>query len=211
MNLFNVSVALPDTAKAHYHGSQRRPSCRLHWTLENKLYSICLMRKGFTIVLGALSLVQSSLVLKELATVLLRDPKNFRHPEKVKGMLPEALFSEIHAVNWTYSVKFPDCPVYPARKYQRLLFPFLKSKKRAIPNKKTLTLHNWDRQKKWMKTGSMVFCFEDLGRKGIVAGIENPENVIAFAGRVHTALMKGEREHTNDPGTLLLLKALLDQ
>jgi hypothetical protein len=214
LNLFNVGVSLPDEAKARVHNTSRHhntPTCALTWTLEHKTYSVYLMKKGHALVHGALSLLQCRLVLQEIAVSLLQNPKNFRHPDKVKDMTPEALFSEIHAVNWTYVVKFPDCPVYSARKYQRLLFPFLKCKKKSIPQKKTLVLHNWDQRTKWMKTGSMVFCFGDLGRRGVVVGIEKPENVVAFAGRVHTALMKGNREHVNDAGTLLLLKALLDQ
>jgi hypothetical protein len=62
-----------------------------------------------------------------------------------------------------------------------------------------------------MKTGAMVFAYGELERRGIVLGIEKPENVIAFADRVHAALMKGVHEDKKVPAGVHHLNNLLEQ
>lgn len=214
LDLFEVVVSVPLSANARYHSSKRRPACILEWTFDSKVYKIFLLKKGHAIIHGALSLVQCTLALQNFAEHLLQKPKNFRHPDKIQQNNPEGVFWEIRAFNWRYDVKFPDCPDFPMVKFRRLLYVFLKDRKKSFPpgrRTKTLVLQNWDRRTNWMKKGSMIFILSDFGRQGMILGIEKPENVIAFADRVHTALMKGVTEDKNVPDSEHHLRNLLDE
>jgi hypothetical protein len=199
LNLAEVAKGIPPTAMCRYHHSIRRPTCMVGWVFEKKLYKMFFFKKGFVIVHEARGPGECDRLLTDFAGHLFLTPANFRHPEKLKTLTPETIFKEIKAVNLSYQVKFDDCPMFSPAKFRRLLLKFLRNKKKAASQTKSLVLLNWDDKTKWVKTGSMVFLFGDGEVKGIVLGLQDPAKILNFTHRVNCALMRGIKNEEKLP------------
>jgi hypothetical protein len=194
LNLSEVAKGIPPTAMCRYHHSTRRPTCMVGWVFEDKIYKMFFFKKGAVIVHDARGSLECARVLSDFAGHLFLTPENFRHPQKLKTLTPQTAFKEIKAISWTHNVQFDDCPLFTPAKFRRLLQKFLRNKKKAPSQQRSLVLQNWDDKTKWIKTGAMVIIFDHDGVRGTVVGLEDPGKILNFTHRVNCALMRGVKE-----------------